>query len=168
MRKFWNAFWPYLTYLLRHKWYVLLKCFRHGIWWRGLTHDLSKFLPNEFFPYMRHFYGKKRHADEGEGYSKPEDTRDPAFERAWFSHQKRNQHHWQWWVCITSKGRHVPIPMSRAARLEMVCDWWGAGMAQGYPDIMDWYEKHKKTMLLHPETREWVKDNIRRIVGAEP
>lgn len=166
-----SAIKSYLWYLIRHKWYVFIKCVRHGLWWRGITHDLSKFLPGEFFPYTEHFHGKMKEKaakdDEG-GYCKPEKTKDPVFERAWFMHQKRNQHHWQWWVCITSKGKHVPIPMSHGARLEMVCDWYGAGMAQGYPDILEWYERHKAGMLLHPETLEWVEQNICSIVCDEP
>lgn len=167
----WTAVKRYVWYLIRHKWYVFRKCASHGIWWRGLTHDLSKFLPSEFFPYVAHFHGKMKRADDagsGGGYCKPEKTLDPAFEMAWFRHQKRNSHHWQWWVCITSKGRHVPIPMSHEARLEMVCDWYGAGMAQGHPDILGWYEEHEKGMLLHPETREWIDLNIRRIVADRP
>jgi len=35
----------YLKYLLRHKWFVMLECFKEGLFWLGLTHDLSKFSP---------------------------------------------------------------------------------------------------------------------------
>jgi len=50
----------YLSYVLRHKWHVSLECFHHGLYWRGITHDLSKFLPDEFIPYARYFYGSYR------------------------------------------------------------------------------------------------------------
>ena len=154
----------YLKYLLRHKWYVFVKCIQHGLLWRGIVHDLSKFLPSEFTSYVEHFHGK--HAVRPSvgadkiGYCKPEVTSDCSFEWAWFRHQRRNDHHWQWWVCITSKGRHIPMPMSSKARLEMICDWHGAGMAQGDPDIRGWYERNKEGMLLHPETRAWVEQNL--------
>jgi hypothetical protein len=39
----------YLNYLLRHKWYVGIECFKKGLIWRGLVHDLSKFLQANFF-----------------------------------------------------------------------------------------------------------------------
>jgi len=80
----------YLDYLLRHKWYVTLECFREGLYWQGLTHDLSKFLPSEFIPYANYFYGKgkvKKVRDET-GYYKPTDTGDKEFDFAWLLHQK--------------------------------------------------------------------------------
>jgi len=47
----------YLKYIIRHKWYVGIECFKMGVYWRGITHDLSKFLPSEFIPYAKYFYG---------------------------------------------------------------------------------------------------------------
>jgi len=47
----------YLKYILKHKWYVMIECFKNGLIWRGLMHDLSKFLPSEFIPYANFFYG---------------------------------------------------------------------------------------------------------------
>jgi hypothetical protein len=52
--------------------------------------------------------------------------------------------------------------MSLPARIEMVCDWRGAGRAQGKvdvngePEIVLWYKTNKDKMLLAPETRHWV------------
>jgi len=48
----------YLRYVLRHKWFVLLACWRAGLYWRGIVHDWHKFLPSEWFPYVEHFHGK--------------------------------------------------------------------------------------------------------------
>ncbi len=42
----------YLRYIIKHKWYVARACFREGLWWAALTHDLSKFRPGEWFPYL--------------------------------------------------------------------------------------------------------------------
>lgn len=50
----------YLRYLLRHKWYVGIECFKRGLYWRGIIHDMSKFRPAEFIPYTNFFYGKGR------------------------------------------------------------------------------------------------------------
>lgn len=73
----------YLGYVVRHKWLVFVECCRLGIPWQGLIHDWSKFLPSEWFSYVGYFYGEKDEA---------------AFDLAWLLHQKRNPHHWQWWV----------------------------------------------------------------------
>ena len=47
----------YLRYVLVHKWHVLQECWRLNIKWRGIVHDLSKFSPAEWGPYVDRFYG---------------------------------------------------------------------------------------------------------------
>jgi len=37
---------------------------------------------------------------------------------------------------------------------EMVADWMGAGKAiNGKWEVCEWYEKNKRNMILHPDTR---------------
>jgi Family of unknown function (DUF5662) len=147
----------YASYLLRHKWYVFLECAKVGLWWRGLIHDLSKFLPSEWIPYANHFGGDIHRGRDGTGYYKPTDTGDPAFDFARLLHlQKRNRHHWQWWVLPEDEGGVKVLPMDNTSRLEMLCDWRGAGRAQGTPDVRAWYMLNGHRMQLHPETRAWV------------
>ena len=50
-------YWKYFKYVIRHKLFVFIECYKLGKIWRGITHDLSKFLPDEFIPYSRYFYG---------------------------------------------------------------------------------------------------------------
>ena len=38
----------YLRYLIIHKFWVFIYCCQYGLYWRGIIHDLSKFLPSEF------------------------------------------------------------------------------------------------------------------------
>jgi hypothetical protein len=130
-----------------------------GITWLGIIHDWSKFLPDEFFPYAEHFYGSKKVPKIASGYIKSEDKKeDPAFDRAWLYHQRRNKHHWQWWVLVQDQDPTVAIEMPERYWKEMVCDWKGAGAAQGTPDTAAWYEKNKARMVLHPLTRDEVED----------
>lgn len=35
----------YLSYIIRHKWFVFIAACKLGIPWRGITHDLSKLMP---------------------------------------------------------------------------------------------------------------------------
>lgn len=84
-------YWKYLKYIVKHKYYVMIECFKMGIYWRGLTHDMSKFLPSEFFPYANYFYGN---------YPKLKEQVEYEFTVAWLKHQKRNPHHWQYWLLI--------------------------------------------------------------------
>lgn len=147
-----------LSYLIRHKWHVAMACWRRGLYWRGLVHDWHKILPGEWFPYANFFYAEKDARDKT-GYYKPTDTGDSAFDFAWLLHQKRADHHWQWWILAEDEGGVKIFPMSPKARLEMVCDWYGASMAQGNGDwdgVREWWEANNHKMQLHPETREWI------------
>jgi len=152
----------YFRYVLKHKWFVFLQCAKQGILLRGITHDWHKFLPSEWFPYVDHFFGKKKGVKrDTTGYYKPTDTGDPAFDYAWFLHQKRADHHWQWWVLPEDESGVKLIEMSAKARLEMVCDWWGASKAQGngeWDGVQLWYAINGHKMQLHRKTREWVED----------
>jgi len=71
-----NKYLKYLKYVLVHKYYVFIECFKVGLFWRGIMHDMSKFFPDEFLPYARYFYGEypghkdyKRMRDIGVYYS---------------------------------------------------------------------------------------------------
>jgi len=165
-----GAHWRYLRYVVRHKWFVLVECWRRGLIWRGLVHDWHKLLPSEWVPYARFFYGKPRR--DTTGYYKPTDTGDAAFDFAWLLHQKRGDHHWQWWMLPEDEGGVKVLPMSSAARLEMVCDWMGAGRAQGFvgkdglPEVATWYARNKAKMQLHAETRAWVEAQLAAIEAS--
>ncbi len=151
----------YLRYVVRHKWFVFVKCCKLGIPWLGLVHDLSKFRPDELLPYKEHFYGsKKREWRDSTGYYKPTDTGDPEFDFAWLLHQKRNKHHWQYWICPQDDGGFKTFEMPMRYRKEMLADWHGAGKAQGKPDVGAWYAKNKGHMILAPETRAWIEEML--------
>jgi len=162
----------YLNYVLRHKWYVMIECFSQGLIWRGLMHDLSKFLLDEFIPYANYFYGKKD-SDIGRGrnetgYYKPTDTGDKVFDFAWLLHQKRNRHHWQWWILPTDEEGIKIFEIPEPYLTEMICDWIGAGKAQGhfspeedkYFETRRWYQQNGGKMQLNPKTREKIESII--------
>ena len=139
----------YLSYVIRHKYFVLVECWKIGLIWQGITHDLSKLLPSEFFPYAEYFYGC--------GINRAE------FDYAWFLHQKRNKHHWQWWRVPDDNGSTKILEIPLQFRKEMVCDWKGAGKAQGKPNTKEWYLSNAGKMELGRETIDYVEKalNIR-------
>jgi hypothetical protein len=142
----------YLSYVVRHKWFVFVEACRLGIPVRGLLHDLSKFRPSEWFPYVESFYGPERTL-----------AIRAAFNRAWLDHQHRNDHHWQHWGLAEDGGGTKWLPMPDGARKEMLADWIGAGKAQGHTapnDCRDWYLKHREIIQMHPETRSWVEARL--------
>ena len=143
----------YLRYVLRHKWFVFLACCREGLYWRGLVHDLSKFLPSEFIPYARYFFGGGLSKFAESGYYRAGFTGVSAFDFAWHLHQKRNRHHWQWWVLPDAAEVKV-LPMPQQYWREMLCDWAGAARAQQSSLSVDaWYAMHREKLCLAPCTR---------------
>ena len=158
-----NAHWQYLKYVLRHKWYVFLWCCRYGIPLAGIVHDLSKFSPGEWFPYVDKFYGgpwvERWHGDVrnqlDDKYTQP--WVDARFDAAWNHHQKCNPHHWQYWVLREDDGGTKALTMPMRYRKEMLADWRGAGMAiNGKDDTPNWYRKNRGNMLLHPDVQAWI------------
>jgi hypothetical protein len=139
----------YFQQLLKHKWYVMIECFREGLFWRGLAHDLDKFLPSQFIAYVNYYYGGKDKE---------------AFDRAWNYHKTRNKHHWQYWLLPDGGVSEMPYPYN----VEMFCDWVGAGRARGklspkndrYFEVRNFYRKKKEKMMLHENTRKWVENKL--------
>jgi len=169
-----KKYFQYLWYVLKHKWFVAIECFKEGLYWRGLVHDNSKLLPYEFFPYMNYFYGKegsdiKKGRDET-GYYKPTDTGDKAFDFAWLLHQKRNRHHWQWWILPEDEGGIKVLEIQEPYLTEMICDWVGAGKAQGHfsPkndrlfETRKWWKANNHKMQLNKNTKDKIIERLKK------
>lgn len=155
----------YSWYLFKHRTFTMIECFKEGLIWRGLTHDLSKLRPSEFFPYAYFFYKDKKPKRDRTGYYKPYDTGDMDFELAWLKHCRRNDHHWQWHALVLDGGDRNQVicyPMSDKAWREMICDWRGAARAQKAGSIYDWYEKNKYKIRLHEETRKEIERELEK------
>ena len=145
----------YLKYLICHKFYVGVECWKVGLYWQGIVHDWSKFLPDEWFPYVHTFYGSKK---EQELYKQ-------KYKEAWLKHQHRNPHHWQYWVLNNDDSTIEALPIPHKYKLEMICDWIGAGKAQGkssptddtFKECREWYQSNSTKMILHGSVRTFVR-----------
>lgn len=144
--------WKYLSYVMRHKWFVFQACLELRVpLFIAIFHDWDKFMPDEWIPYVNAFYDKNGNKQYKEF---------PAFSVAWNAHQKRNKHHWQYWLLTWDRGETEPLPMPDVYRREMLADWRGAGKALGFPNTIEWYAKNHDKMKLHPETRKWIEDQL--------
>jgi hypothetical protein len=159
-----NIYWKYFRYLLRHKWYVFWECWSRGIIWRGITHDLSKFLPSEFIPYARYFHGKwpprervKLDSHYWGGYPDAltrESVRE-AWERAFLHHIHHNDHHWQHHLLTNRRGFTKPLRMTTGAWKEMLADWDGSGVSiTGNLDTLEWYTRNRDKIMLDPLVKQ--------------
>jgi hypothetical protein len=146
--------WSYLKYLARHKGYVFWACLGMEVpLHRAIMHDWTKFLPSEWVPYAKYFYGN---------YRTP--LIEESFDIAWNYHQKRNDHHWQYYVLLRDDGTTEALPMPNRALREMVADWIGAGLAiTGKIEVNQWYQRNKGKINLHDETRTIVEQLLNAI-----
>lgn len=92
--KWWNHF----KTITHHKKLVMQHCFRVGLYYQGLTHDLSKYSPVEFLPGVR-FYQGDRSPNDAERKTK-------GYSAAWLHHKGRNKHHLEYWVDYSAEGDH--------------------------------------------------------------
>jgi len=153
----------YLSYLLRHKYYVTIECFKIGLYWQGIVHDLSKLRPSEFFPYVNFFYSNEKEENDSRQnrYGKP-DIEDIKFDTAWLKHIHRNPHHWQHWILQKDDGENKCLPMPNKYKKEMIADWRGAGKAQGHGNnIIEWYTENRLKMIFHPTTRMLIEEELK-------
>lgn len=145
--------------VIRHKFYVMRECFKVGLYWQGLTHDLGKFSIKEFCASAKYFQGTKSPIDaekEANGYS-----------YAWLHHMGHNPHHWQHWIDF-EKGSLSIVRIPAKYVVEMLCDWVGAGKAYNNkkwtPEtFISWAKVNIPTMHLHEDTRNYIHEMLRHV-----
>ncbi len=145
-----------------HRHYVLVRrhCFACGLYWQGLTHDLSKLAPVEFLAGARYWQGGTHSPNNeqrlAEGYS-----------AAWLHHKGRNKHHFEYWIDYdpAQGGTVAGMKMPDRYVAEMICDRIAASknyMGSGYTDAHPWqyYEHGKDHYVLHPDTRQKLETSL--------
>lgn len=121
-----------------------------------LSHDKSKYDPEEFYPYLRHFYPY----DDMENDKFSEDE----YEQAWLHHIHYNEHHWNYWVLVDDEGV-VPLEMPKECVYEMIADWASFAFRSKKPEeLQSWYDSHKDKMMLHSNTRKLVEKLVPEMV----
>ena len=145
----WKIF-GHLKTVMRHRHEVRKLCFKYGLYWQGLTHDLSKYSPTEFWRGVKFFTGKgSPHLGERARY---------GYSEAWLHHKGRNKHHAEYWQDIRPNGCTEPVIMPPKYFLEMMCDRIAASkiyLKDKYTDRapLEYYESHKKENNFHQTTK---------------
>lgn len=117
-------------------------------------HDETKYEREEYDAYDEYFYGSKSKETE------------EKFNYAWLHHIHKNPHHWQHWVLINDDPENGTIALDIPYKyvIEMICDWWSFSWKTGdLYEIFNWYDAHKKHMILSEHTRELVEEILGRI-----
>lgn len=143
--------WRHFCTVNRHRWLVRQGCFRVGLYWQGLTHDLSKYSPTEFLIGAKFYQGTRSpNAAERDlfGYS-----------TAWMHHKGRNRHHYEYWTDMNPVTKqYESVPMPRKYLAEMVMDRRAACKVyegEKYDDgsALRYFEKSRERVLMNETTR---------------
>ncbi|MDO4299913.1 MAG: DUF5662 family protein [Clostridia bacterium] len=136
----------------RHK--VIYHCFKAGIGFQGLFHDLSKYSPTEFIEGIRYYQGRRSPNEAAR-----EENR---YSLAWMHHKGRNKHHFEYWTDYSVETHQLePVPMPVKYVVEMFCDRVAASKIYGkdkYNDsyALNYYNNKKKVRRIHPDTAKLI------------
>ena len=143
--------WQHFKTITYHKWLVLCGCFRVGLYWQGIAHDLSKYSPTEFRAGAKYYQG-----DRSPNSAEREDK---GFSEAWMHHKGRNRHHYEYWTDISRETRqYESVEMPRRYLVEMVMDRRAACMVyqgKAYQDgaALTYFERSMERERMHPNTQ---------------
>ena len=139
--------------ICKHKYWVGYYCFKAGIPWRGIKHDMSKFSPIEFWESVKYYSGTSSPIDACK--------KDKGWSKAWQHHKGRNDHHYEYFVDnLDNGGTAIQMPFINVA--ELIADYLGAGRAYmgenfSYQAEYEWwFNKKKKPLLMHPQTKKFI------------
>lgn len=146
-------FFAHLHTVNHHRLLVCRYCFRLGLYRQGLTHDLSKYAPCEFFVGVKYFQGNRSPNDA--------ERREKGFSTAWLHHKGRNRHHLEYWTDYGEKPDGtfgvvgVEMPVKYVA--EMFCDRLAASHVYRDTEFQNedpwkFFQRSKAHSILHNST----------------
>ena len=142
--------WQHFKTITWHRWLVRQGCFKVGLYWQGLTHDLSKYSPTEFRSGIRYYQGTRS--------PNTAEREEKGYSEAWMHHKGRNRHHYEYWNDLSLETRRSEyMPMPRKYLVEMVMDRRAACMVyQGenyHPSsALEYLVNSRERVLMNPQT----------------
>ena len=144
--------WQHFKTITYHRFLVMCGCFRVGLYWQGLTHDLSKYAPTEFLTGAKYYQGTRSPNSaerEEKGYSE-----------AWMHHKGRNRHHYEYWTDMNRQTRNYEsVAMPRKYLVEMVMDRRAACKVYQGKDYhpgseLEYFLRSRERELMHEKTKQ--------------
>ena len=134
----------------KHRHCVIRNCFKAGIGFQGLFHDLSKYSFAEFLPGAKYYQGTRS--------PNVAERMENGYSTAWMHHKGRNKHHFEYWTDYDYQTHVVsPMPMPKKYIAEMFCDrlaaskiYQGKNYTNHYP--LEYFNQSKTTRFIHPDT----------------
>ncbi len=157
-------FFAHLHTVNHHRALVCKYCFRLGLYWQGLTHDLSKYSPQEFWIGVKYYQGDRSPNDA--------ERREKGYSSAWIHHKSRNRHHLEYWTDYGQKEDGdfgvvgVEMPVKYVA--EMFCDRYAAsriyrGAAFENADPWRFFQHSKSHTILNSKTADLLENMLTRL-----
>lgn len=140
--------------ITKHKYYVMIECFKRGLYWQGLVHDLSKYSYIEFFTSAKYFQGNRTPIGA--------EKREKGYSYAWLNHKAKNKHHWEYWVDFT-EGELLLCPIPEKYVIEMACDMIGASRSYGTNNPYEYFLQHQHRMLMHKDAKKLLNNLLKNI-----
>ena len=135
--------------ILTHKYYVAKYCFQIGLYWQGITHDLSKFSFTEFSRAIKYW--------DDNISSLANECKILGYSQTLLHHRGRNPHHYEYWIHSLDNGG-VPARMPKKYVLELICDYLAAAKTYGADPRKEyiWWAKQQSHMKIHKETKDYI------------
>ena len=144
--------WKHFVTITHHRLVVMAGCFRIGLYWQGLTHDLSKYSKVEFWNGARYYQGTRS--------PNTAEREEKGYSEAWMHHKGRNRHHYEYWSDMNRETRNYEsVPMPRKYLAEQVMDRRAACMIYQGKDYtsgsaLAYYMKSRERELMHERNRK--------------
>lgn len=139
--------------ITNHRLKVMKYCFKIGLYWQGLIHDLSKYSFIEFFNGAKYY--------RGIGSPISAERKKQGYSKAWLHHKGRNKHHPEYWIDLDiTDYTYKPIPMPDKYIFESFCDHLAASKVYNKKNFEPklvyeyYYDKERFYMPVHEKTRE--------------
>lgn len=150
----------YLKTVCIHRKHVRKMCWKMGLFWQGLVHDLSKYSIKE--ARISKYYGK--------GKSPHQWCREQiGYSPSWLHHYHKNKHHWEYWLDDDENGVFIPIKMPYKYVIESFCDMVGASKAYALTKwepkmpIDYWNAKCEGKRIMHEDSKKLLVDLLTRL-----
>ena len=154
----------YIRTILIHKWYVFIECYKQGIIWQGVVHDLSKFSPSEFIASSYYYFGDRSDGVINAGIIE-------KYQESWLHHKGRNKHHWEYWVdWDSSNGEYILTKIPLKYMKEMYADMIGASKAYN-KDKFDVKEPYKyflnSKIIMNEKSWSWLRNKLEELANSK-
>lgn len=154
-------FFAHLHTINHHRFLVCKYCFRLGLYRQGLTHDLSKYSPREFWVGVKYFQGNCSPNDA--------ERRERGYSSAWLHHKGCNRHHLEYWTDYGIHGEGVVgvnMPVKYVA--EMFCDRLAASKiyrGKDYTNADPWkfFQRSKTHTILNQQTSDLLESMMEKL-----